>query len=120
MTVDQGEVAWLKEGATYVAASDATLAGRWGAAAIESEIVSPLALLAGAETEAARQLAFLGGPLAEETHDVPGSGVELIGTVQTIVAADLGYAAGVDVYVIGAVPQEGVDRTTLTVLRRLS
>lgn len=116
--VDAGLVAWLKEGAMFSAATDAAAAARWGSAAAETEILSPLALVGGAEAEAARQLDFLRGPLAVEQLDVAGSGVELIGTVRTIVADALGYGGGLDVFVIGYADGD-TGRTTLTVLRRL-
>lgn len=119
MSVDAGEVRWLKEGRSVVASVDAVLAARWGSGAIETEILSPLAYAAGAEAEAARQAAFLAAPIAIERHDVPGLLVGLVGTVQAVVADALGYGAGLDVFVIGAEESERAERTTLTVLRRL-
>lgn len=119
MSVDAAEVTWLKEGRQYAAAANTAVQARWGAAAVETDILSPLALLPGAVAEAARQAGFLGGPLAIEKHDVPGERVDLMLTVQTITAPGLGYGAGIDVFVIEAEEREDVERTTLTVLRRL-
>lgn len=119
MSVDAAEVAWLKEGRQYATAANAAVQARWGAAAIDTDILSPLALQPGAIAEAARQAGFLGGPYAVEQHDVPGQLVHLIATVQTIAASGLGYGGGLDVFVIEAEERDDVDRTTLTVLRRL-
>lgn len=111
---------WLRDGVLYEASTDAALAAAWGPDAVETEIVSPLALLADAATEAARQQGFLGGPLAVETHDVPGLRLDLHLRPVTIVADRLGYDAGLTVFVIGVEEQQDARRTTLTVLRKLT
>jgi len=120
MTIDAGIVAYLKEGVLYAEVTDAGLAALWGELARETTIVSTLALSAGAAAEVARQQAFLAGPLAIETHDVPGLRIDLLGRPVTIVADRLGYSAGLVVFVIGVEEQDQVARTTLTVLRRLT
>jgi hypothetical protein len=120
MSVDAGTAEWLKEGALYASIEDALAAAAWGADAVETKIVSPIALAADAQTEAARQLAFLKGPLALETHDVAGLRSDLLAKAVTIVGAQLGYDAGLTVFVIGVEEREGVERTKLTVLRRLA
>jgi len=120
VTVDAGTIGWLKTSVLYEASTSAPLAAAWGGDAVETEIVSPLALLADATIEAARQQSFLGGPLAVETHDVPGLRLDLYLRPVTIVGDRLGYDAGVTVFVIGVQEQEGAKRTTLTVLRKLT
>lgn len=120
MSVDAGIVEWLKDGALHAEATDAAAAGAWGATALETRIMSPIALAADAAAEAARQRTFLAGPLAIETHDVPGLRIDLLGRPVTIIADRLGYDAGLTVFVIGVDEREGIERTILTVLRRLA
>ncbi|HYD12741.1 MAG TPA: hypothetical protein VEC11_07825 [Allosphingosinicella sp.] len=119
MPVDAGLVDWLKTGAKFEASTDAGIAAAWGADAAETEIVSPLALLADAAAEAVRQEAFLKGPLVIDRHVVRGLKAYLVGRPATITIDRLGYDAGVDVFVIGAEERDGVELTNLTVLRRL-
>jgi uncharacterized membrane-anchored protein len=118
-SVDPGTVQWLREGALYATATSAPAAAAWGADAIETEIMSPLASATDAAAEAASQLAFLGGPLAIDTHDVPGLRADLIARPVTIVSDHLGYEAGLTVFVVGVQEKADVERTILTVLRRL-
>jgi hypothetical protein len=119
MTVDAGQVAWLKRGALFAQSTDAGQDAKWGAEAIETEIVSALAFAGDALVEAARQIGFLAGPLAIETHDVPGLRSDLYGRAVTVQADRLGYEAGLTIFVIGVEEHERVERTTLTVVRRL-
>lgn len=119
MSVDAGTAVWLKEGALYALSTDSGIASAW-ADSLETEIVSPLAVAADAATEAARQQAFLEGPLAIETHNVPGLKSSLVGSPITLTGTHLGYDAGLVVFVIRAVEIEGINRTELTVLRRLT
>jgi hypothetical protein len=120
MSIDTATIEWLKKGALFEAATDAGVAAAWGATAVEAEIISPLATSAAAATEAARQQAFWEGPMAVETHDVPGLRSDLLGLPVTIVADRLGYEGGLAVFVIGVEEAESVRRTQLTVLRRLA
>lgn len=119
MPVDAAQVQWLKDGAKFEVSTDAGIVAAWGADASETEIVSPLALVADATPEAARQEAFLKGPLVVDRHIVPGLKAHLTGRPVTLTIARLGYDAGLDVFVLGAEEQDGVELTTLTVLRRL-
>jgi hypothetical protein len=131
MSVDQGFARWLREGILFASVSDAPTAATWGALARETEIRSPLALAAGAEAEAARQLAFLKGPLVEDELVVDGlRGAELLGRAWTVTmhppegaapaaTRQLGYEVGVSVFVIAYQEQEDADLTTLFVLRTL-
>lgn len=118
MSVDPGIAAWLKEGSLISVASDTAVATAFPDA-IQSEIISPLALSGAADNEAGRQLAFLKGPLAIDTVNVAGLLIDRIGTTVKITANRLGYAAGLLVYVLGAEEDREAERTTLTVLRRL-
>jgi hypothetical protein len=116
---DSALVEWLKKGALFASATDAALSAAWGTDALETEIVSCLALSGATATEAARQQAFLGGPTAIERHNVPGLHQALIGRPVTITVARLGYDGGLTVFVIGAEELKDVERTELIVLRKL-
>lgn len=111
---------YLQAEALFSRATDATMASRWGDDAADTSIVSPLVLKSGADAESARQIAFLNTPMVEDTHIVSGRHKDKIGQVVTITIAELGYDAGVDVFVIGAEESHAIGMTTLTVLRRLT
>ena len=117
--VDPVFAQWLQDTALRHVGSDATLAARWGATAATSERVTTIALLADAEAEAIRQLAFLGGPLVQERHLVAGAHAGLLGQVVTLTIDQLGYDAGAEVFVIGAEDRLAAGVSWLTVLRRL-
>lgn len=117
MSVDGSVAAWLTADALYATSVPASAAA-WGDSARETTIISPIALLADAQAEAARQAGFLAGPFAVDEHDVLGSQIDCLGRVITIKGDRMGYQNGKDVFVIGA--QEGANITTLTVLVRLS
>ena len=117
MSVDGSLAQWLMAEARYVTSAPAG-ASAWGDSARETTIVSPLALEADAEVEAARQAGFLAGPFAVDEHDVLRSQTDCLGRVITIKGDRMGYQNGKDVFVIGV--QEGAGITTLTVLVRLS
>jgi hypothetical protein len=119
VTVDPEFARWLREGALFAPADDAAVAAAWGTLARSSDILSAITLKAGAEAEAARQLAFLAGPLAVDEHLVAGSRLDLLGQAITIRSDRLGYQAGATVFVIGADEAEDSKQTTLTVLRKL-
>jgi len=122
--VAAGFASYLKSDALFATAQDATIAGRWGADAIDTKLVSAIASAADANSEAVRQLTFLSGPLVADEHIVPGRRHDLIGRrvrMRTYDPQPLGYDdAGVIVFVIGAVESGDSDTTTLTVLRRLA
>lgn len=107
---------WLTGRAIFAQSEDAALRASWGDVAVESEVVSPMAAAADAVGEADRQLAFLGQPLAEETIELEGQWISLLGTARRIACDRAGYALGPVVFVIGAEEQEG-GTTRLTVLR---
>lgn len=107
---------WLTGRAIFAQSEEAVLRASWGDVAVESEVLSPIAGSADALSEADRQLAFLGQPLAEEIIDVEGQWIDLIGTARRIVCDRAGYALGPAVFVIGA-EEQGGGITRLTVLR---
>lgn len=117
--VDASLAEWLKAAALYAPATDAGVAAAWGVRAIETEIVSPFAERADAEAEAARQLAFLSGPLVLDRHVVDGQRRDLLGRTVAIDGDDLDYPAGVLAFVIRVEELDG-NLTALDVLRRLA
>lgn len=117
--VDPDFAEWLASEENAAVASDPAAETKWGTLAIDTAIASALALKADAVAEAARQLAFRPGPIAIETLRVPGLQVGMIGKVVTLTADKGGYAAGVDVFILGADEIDGAGGTRVTVLRRL-
>jgi hypothetical protein len=117
--VDAGYGQYLKSPARFTTAFISGSAGTWGTKAVNSGIMSPIALKADADAEVVRQAQFLTGPIARDVHVVAGQQAALIGRLVTITNSKLGYEGGADVFVIGAVEDETADKTTLTVLRRV-
>ena len=118
-TVDPLFAQWLQEDALKAVVTDATLAARWGDSGAETERLVFHALLGDAQAEATRQLAFLGGPLVEEVHNIRGECRGYIGQVVTLTVDQLGYDAGLDVFVIGAQDDLATGLSVVNVLRRL-
>lgn len=118
-TVDAGYASWLKAPSRTVGATITGAAAAWGDKAVDSTVVSPLALKADAQAEATYQAQFLAGPIARDTVLVKGLRADLIGRLVTIVGDRLGYEDGADVFVIGAKESDRVQTTSLTVLKRL-
>lgn len=112
---------WLQAEADFTVRSDAAGAARWGASGVTSERVTGIATRSAAEAEGDRVLAFLSrGPFTEETHDVVGTDWQRsIGTVVTFTIDQLGYDAGVDVFVLGAECNRATGISQVTVLRPL-
>lgn len=118
--VDGGVATWLKSEARFATSVIAGAAAAWGAKGVSSTIISPLALQADAQVEAARQAAFLAGPTAVDLHIVKGARRDLVGKVVTMLGDRLGYSsAGTNVYVIGADETKTPGMTELSVLKRL-
>ena len=118
--VDPGYAEWLKAAALYSVAADSGVTSAFGALAVEQEIISPLALKTGADAENARQIAFLAGPLVADRLSVPGLRADLLGQCITLKSDRSGYTgAGKTCFVIGVDESDTVERTTLTVLRKL-
>lgn len=121
MAVDPLYAQWLQAAADYAVRTDATTAARWGATALTPERVSPLATKADAEAQADRELAFWShGPFATELHQVGGTDwAASIGRVVTLTINQLGYDAGLDVWVLEIDADRATGLTELTVLRPL-
>lgn len=117
--VDADFAAWLRSEELTTVAANAGAEAKWGALAIDTQISSPIAFVGDAAAEAARQLAFRPGPLWVDVLRIPGFHVGLIGEVITLRADKGGYAAGVDVFVLGADEIDGDGGTKVTVLRRM-
>lgn len=110
---------WLMAAGQWHVAEEALLKATWGDVAVTSERMTTIATKADAETEAGRQLAFMGGPLASEEHLLKGEWASFIGCVITLTIDQLGYDAGLDVFVIGAQDDRETGVSRVTVLRRL-
>lgn len=83
--------AYLRSPERTVAARDAALAARWGAAAGDTAQSTAMTDEAAATAEAARQLAFLGSVMAEDQVLIEGVHFDLEGQV---VAIDYGHPGG--------------------------
>lgn len=117
--VDPVFAQWLMSEGLWQVSDDATRRTRWGADALTTQRMTTIATKTAAAAEAARQLAFLGGPLAIEEHMLLGEWAGTLGSVITLTIDQLGYDAGVDVFVIGAEDNLSAGTSTVTVIRRL-
>jgi hypothetical protein len=120
MTVNAEFAAWLGSACLNAVASSAALETAWGSLAAVAENVSALAAKADAEEEAARQLDLFGAPMVVEILQVAGLRVDLICKPIRLTASRAGYTGGANVFVLGARELEKVERTNLTVLRKLA
>lgn len=121
MAVDPLFAQWLQAEADWALRSSATQQARWGGSARTLETRTGIATRAAAEVEGDRQLAFWSrGPFAIDVHQVAGTDwSEEIGRVIQLTIGQLGYDAGVDVFLIGIEPDRATGTTALTVLRPL-
>lgn len=118
-TADPQFAQWLMSETLWTLADNATLRARWGDTALTTERQTTIADKAAADAEAARQIAFLGGPLVTDEHQLKGEFAAYLGQVITITGPQLGYGAGLDVFVIGAQDDRATGLSQVTVLRRL-
>lgn len=122
MMVDPAYAEWLQAPARTAVQTDAALVARWGARAGTAEVNCAFDSEADALAEAARQIAFFGGPLVEETATINGL-VDINAVrgraITLTLSGDPVFGAGVTVFVLGGVPDEATGVTTLYVLRRL-
>lgn len=120
-TVDPLFAQWLQAQADYVVVTDAAGLARWSATAVTTSRTTAIATKAAAQAEAERQLAFLGrGPFAIDVHEFASTDwLESLGLVVTIANDDLGYADGIDVFVIGVESDASTGISAVTVLRPL-
>ena len=117
--VDQGFAQWLKDESLLTSAATGGVAVGLLPSAIESEVISALATKAAADSEAARQIAILGGPLALDRHVVKGQRRDLVGKCITLTHDLLGYSAGEPVFVVSADERDD-NLTILEVVRSLA
>lgn len=118
-TVDPVFAQWLQDEGLWSLVEDAAAIGRWATGAVTSERMTSIAFEADADAEAARQLAFLKGPLVIDEHVLKGEWRGYRGQVITITGDRLGYDAGVDVYVLAVEDDLAAGLSTVTVIRRL-
>lgn len=117
--VDPLVAQWLQSEGLWAVSEDAPLRNRWGDTALTAERMTTIANGADALAEGLRVIAFRGAPVVEDVAEVPGSFVHAIGRVITVSHPDLGYANGVDVFVIGADDDRAAGLSRVTFLRRL-
>lgn len=120
MSVDAEFAAWLGSICLNAVASSAELDAAWGKLAMAKDLVSALANKADADAEASRQLNLFGAPMVIEVLQVAGLRVDLTCKPVTLTAARSGYANGATVFVLGAKELDKIERTNLTVLRKLA
>ena len=122
MAVDPLFAQWLQAPADYVVRTSASATARWGATAITPEGISPIALKADAQDQGDRELAFWShGPFAIELHQVAGTDwAASIGRVVTLTIAQLGYDAGLDVWIFEVSADRATGLSDLTVLRPMA
>jgi hypothetical protein len=117
--VDAAKVEWLRSEAKFRSSVDAAIKADWGDRAVESEVITSIAVKADAVAEASAQAAFLKGPLVIDRHLVPGLRRDVLCKLLTLRIGRLGYDAGIRCFVVRVEEQQDVERTLLTVLRRL-
>ena len=110
---------WLQADALWFVDEDAARKARWGDSAQITERLTTIAIKADAQAEGDRQLAFLGGPIVPEEHLLVGAWADYLGQVITLTIDQLGYTAGLDVFVIGVADDRAAGTSRVTVLRRL-
>lgn len=120
MSVDAEFASWLGSACLNAIASSSSLEAAWGKLAAVGESVSALAYKADADAEAARQLDLFGTPMVVEILQVNGLRVDLVCKPVTLKASRAGYVNGATVFVLGAKEVDKVERTNLTVLRKLA
>ncbi len=111
--VDSAYALWLQSAERTTPSTDATLDARWGALARTAEVSSPLSTEAGANNEAPRVIAFLGGPLALERVIVAGV-VDIPALRGRCVSIE-----GVVLFVLGGYRDHATGTSELVILRRL-
>jgi hypothetical protein len=121
VAVDPLYAQWLQRDADTVIRYDASAVARWGNSAAATARVTAIATRAAASAEADRQLAFFSrAPFAIEVHQFASlDWIAAIGTVITVYGDNLGYDAGIDVFVLGAEPDQATGISSVTVLRPL-
>lgn len=117
--VDPVYAQWLQADGLWHVESDAVLLARWGTQVLTTLRLTTLATRVDAAAEAARQIDFMGYPLAVEEHTLPGQWAAYLGRVITVTIDRLGYDAGLDVFVIAAEDNRASGLSKVSVIRRL-
>ena len=110
---------WLTGDALWASRVSAAMTARWGERAVLAERATGIALLADAQDEADRLLAFFAeGPFAVDEHQVVmGDGwAGQLARVVTLTIDKLGYGDGVDVFVLEATDDRATGLSTIAVL----
>jgi hypothetical protein len=110
----------LKADASYEVARNTPLEAAWGTRARSSSTISPYKIQSDAVAEAARQLALLQYPLAEDELILAGDYTGLEGAMVIVQSREFGYGAGVAVLVTGVTFEDAENMSQLTILRRLA
>ena len=120
--VDPANVQWLTSNALRAVREATTTRARWGDRAIVTERITGIATAAAAGVEADRQLAFLQrGPFVIDVHQLVGTGwLDKLARVVTLTIDQLGYDAGIDVFVLEAEVDHAAGISTIAVLRPLA
>ena len=113
MLIDSAYALYLQSQERIAVITDAPLAARWGAIAASVSASSCLTVEADANAEAARQIAFIGGPIAEDVAMISKlvDGAALRGRTITL--------DGQIVFVLGSGVDHASGVSTLNILRRL-
>lgn len=120
MNVEADFRAWLQSACMVAVASSSTLETAWGELAAAAESVSAFAEKADAQAEAQREIDLFGAPMVVEVLQVDGLHIDLFAKPVTLKASRAGYTAGATVFVLGAKELDQVERTNLTVLRKMA
>ena len=112
---------WLQAEADWAVRADAPTVQRWGDSAVTTSRATGLATLAGAQAQADRDLAFFSrGPFAIDMHQLAGTDWQReLGRVVTLTIDQLGYDAGVDVFVLEVEASRQTGLSSVTVIRPL-
>ncbi len=103
MTATTARAEFLKTEERFATAAAPVIEARWGEDAVDTSQSSPLVLEAAAAAEAARQLAQMDTPVAEDIATVAGLHEGLEGrTVRLPYAGRFGMAAQADMLVVRA------------------
>ena len=101
MTATTARAEFLKSEERFATASSPTIEARWGEDAVDTSQSSPLVEEAAAMAEAARQLAQMGVPVAEDIATIFGVHTGLAGkTVRLPYGARFGMPAEADMLVV--------------------
>lgn len=114
MTASTARAQFLLQQDRFAITSNATMKTRWGADAGDVRQPTALALQADADTEATRQLALFGTPIARDVVTIKGRHRGLVGrTVRVAYNGRLGVADTADLFISSAEIDDSGGTTTL-------